>query len=60
MLLFLPEETGEKPWFFRLIRMTLTLLAFGNPTHNLVDVLSTSSPGCFAALSAGCFLTHVY
>jgi hypothetical protein len=40
--------------------MTLTLLALWDSTHNLVDVLSASSPGCFAALSAGCLLAHVY
>lgn len=39
--------------------MALAALVLGDATHYLIDVLAAASPGCFSALSAGDFSTHL-
>ena len=39
--------------------MTLAALVLGDATHHLIDVLAAASPGCFSALTAGDFSTHL-
>jgi hypothetical protein len=38
--------------------VAFTALVLGNSTHDLIDVLTTASPGCLATLAAGNSTTH--
>ena len=48
----LGEETG-------LCFVALAALVLGDTSHDLIYVLTASGPGCFAALTAGDFSTHL-
>ena len=55
-LLFAAKKLGEET---RFSFVTLAALVLGDATHYLIDVLAAASPGCFSALSAGDFSTHL-
>jgi hypothetical protein len=54
-LLLSAKEFGEESG---LSFVALATLVLGDPAHDLVNMLATASPGCFATLAAGDFSTH--
>ena len=55
LCLLLAKQSGKET---RLTLVTFTALVLGNSTHDLIDVLTTASPGCLATLAAGNSTTH--
>ena len=54
-LLLAAKEFGKETGF---CFVTLATLVLGDTAHDLVNVLATTSPCCFATLAAGDFSTH--
>ena len=58
--LLLSEDAGEEAWVFGIILMSLAPICLLYAFESNLDVIATSSPCWFSALTAGSFMTHIF
>jgi hypothetical protein len=60
LYLLLAEDAREKSGFFWIILVTLATICFLYALESNLDVIATSCPSWFSALTTGGFMTHIF